>query len=87
MTKLRTLILALLLTLILITPTHAQWGATPGIEMYNAHVASLYGQGCTYLMTIKWGDSLWGCPVRQVWRLTLDEATDTVSLVRLVRGR
>ena len=39
MTKLRTLILALLLTLILITPTHAQWGATPGIADYNAKVA------------------------------------------------
>ena len=38
-------------------------------------------------MTIKWGDSLWGCPVHQLWRLTLDEATDTVTLVRLVRGR
>lgn len=86
MKKLRTFVLALLLILTLITPSRA-WGATPGIEMYNAHVASLYGQGCTYLMTIKWSDSLWGCPVRQLWRLTLDEATDTVTLVRLVRGR
>jgi hypothetical protein len=87
MTKLRTLILALLLTLALITPTHAQWGATPGIADYNAKVKSLTGQGCSLWVVIRWGDSLWVCPNYQGWRLKWDESTDTVTLYRFWRGR
>lgn len=72
---------------LLAQPAAADGGATPGIALYNSHVASLTGQGCTMWLSPRWGDSFWTCPVAQVWRLTLNERTDTVTLRRLYRGR
>jgi hypothetical protein len=61
-------------------------GKSPYTLGYEAAAASLNGQGCSLRWTPRWGDSFWTCPVNQLWRLTLDEDTDTVSLRRLWRG-
>jgi len=79
--RVRNAFLAAFLALaILASPANA--GATPGITRYNQYVAQLTNVGCGMWWTPRWGDSFWVCPVGQLWRVTLHEATDTATLRR-----
>ncbi len=59
------------------------WGAAPGIDQYNTYVSQLHAMGCRFWYSSIWGDSYWQCPDNHVYRLRLNQLTDSASLTKV----